>query len=484
MEPTKAILIVFIYFTGLFIVSLITSRKANNQSFFIGNRSSIWYVVAIGMIGTSLSGVTFISVPGDVGLTSFYYMQVVFGYLIGYLVITYVLLPVYYKLNLTSIYTYLESRFGVISYKTGASLFIISRMMGAAFRLFLVANVLQIVIFEKLGIPFYVTVIVSLLLIYVYTFKGGIKTIVWTDTLQTLFMISAVVITIVLLLDNMGLSVMEGVNKIKESGHSKLFDFTSFRSETHFVKHFFSGMFITIVMTGLDQDMMQKNLSCKSLKDAQKNVLSYSLAFIPVNLIFMAMGALLYIFAAEKGIPIPENTDNLFPIIATQGHLPGIIGVFFILGLIAAAYSSADSALTALTTSVLIDIIGVEKDTESYLRKKRLLVHFVISLVLAVIIILFKALQSSNVISALLKVAGFTYGPLLGMYSFGFYTKKNINEKHVPVLALISIVSVFILNKYSESLFWGYKMGFEVLIYNGLIMFLLMYLSSFLKKRV
>lgn len=483
MEPTKAILIVFTYFAGLFIVSLITSRKANNQSFFIGNRRSIWYIVAIGMVGTSLSGVTFISVPGDVGLTSFYYMQVVFGYLIGYLVITYVLLPVYYKLNLTSIYTYLESRFGVISYKTGASLFIISRMMGAAFRLFLVANVLQIVIFEKLGIPFYITVIVSLLLIYVYTFKGGIKTIVWTDTLQTLFMISAVIITIILLLDNMELAMFEGIKKIKDSGYSKIFDFSSFRSETHFVKHFFSGMFITIVMTGLDQDMMQKNLSCKSLKDAQKNMLSYSLAFIPVNLIFMAMGALLYIFAAERGIPIPDNTDNLFPVIATQGYLPEIIGIFFILGLIAAAYSSADSALTALTTSVLIDIIGVENDSESYLRKKRLLIHFLVSFVLAVIIILFEKNQSSNVISTLLKVAGFTYGPLLGMFSFGFYTKKSINEKHVPLLAIVSIVSVFLLNKYSESLFFGYKMGFEVLIYNGLIMFFLLYLSSFLKKR-
>lgn len=483
MEPIKALFIIIIYFTVLFVVSLITSRKANNQSFFIGNRRSIWYVVAIGMVGASLSGVTFISVPGDVGLTSFYYMQVVFGYLIGYLVIIYVLLPVYYKLNLTSIYTYLETRFGIVSYKTGASLFIISRMLGAAFRLFLVANVLQLVIFDKLQVPFYITVIVSLLLIYVYTFKGGIKTIVWTDTLQTLFMISAVIITIVLLLNNMELSLQEGIQKIKSSGYTKIFDFSSFRSETHFIKHFLSGMFITIVMTGLDQDMMQKNLSCKSLKDAQKNVLSYSLAFVPVNLIFMAMGALLYVFASENGIPIPDNTDNLFPVIATQGYLPEIIGIFFILGLIAAAYSSADSALTALTTSVLIDIIGIDEDSESCLKKKRLLVHFIISSVLAIIIILFEMYQSSNVINALLKVAGFTYGPLLGMFAFGFYTKRKVPEKYIPGMALVAISSVYLLNKYSESLFWGYKMGFEVLIYNGLIMFTLMFLSSLYKEQ-
>lgn len=480
MDPILALIIIAIYFGLLFMVSFITSRGANNQSFFIGNRRSLWYIVAIGMIGASLSGVTFISVPGDVQQNGFYYMQVVLGYLVGYLVIVFVLLPVYYKLNLTSIYTYLQTRFGIVSYKTGASLFIVSRLMGAAFRLFLVADVLQIVIFEKLHIPFYVTVVVSLMLIYVYTFRGGIKTIVWTDTLQTIFMITAVVITIFLLLQNMHVGLREGIQLIKHSGYAKIFDFSSMKSETHFIKHFFSGMFITIVMTGLDQDMMQKNLSCRNLKDAQKNVLSYSLAFVPVNLIFLSLGALLYIFAAQKGIPIPENTDNLFPVIATQGHLPLIVGVFFILGLIAAAYSSADSALTALTTSFLIDIIGIDQDSEEHLRKKRLLVHMAISVVLAIIILVFKAYQSSNVISALLKVAGFTYGPLLGMFVFGFYTKRKTDGFVVPLAALLSIAIVFFLNKYSETLFWGYKMGFEVLIFNGTIMFL--FLLAFSKN--
>lgn len=474
MNPYVVLLIILAYFSVLFGISYITSKGADNQSFFIGNRRSVWYIVAIGMIGTSLSGVTFISVPGDVMENSFYYMQVVFGYFFGYLVIIFVLLPVYYNLKLTSIYTYLEQRFDIVSYKTGASLFLLSRLMGAAFRLYLVANVLQIVIFDKLNVPFYITVLVSLALIYVYTFRGGIKTIVWTDTLQTIFMITAVVITIFVVLKNMDIDLREGIALIKRSSYSKIFDFSGFRSETYFIKHFLSGMFITIVMTGLDQDMMQKNLSCRNLKDAQKNMFTYSMAFIPVNLIFMSLGALLYIFAAQNDIQIPENSDNLFPVLATQGYLPMISGVFFILGLIAAAYSSADSALTALTTSFLIDIVGISHDSEEHLKRKRLITHLSISLLLAVVIILFNHYQNTNVINALLKVAGFTYGPLLGLYTFGLITKRILQKNIVPGIALFSIIAVFLLNKYSEQLFWGYKMGFEVLIYNGLITFMLL----------
>ncbi len=481
MNPYVALAIILGYFSILLGISFLTSRGANNQSFFIGNRRSLWYIVAIGMIGTSLSGVTFISVPGDVGQNSFYYMQVVFGYLIGYLVIVFVLLPVYYKLNLTSIYTYLEFRFGQVSYKTGASLFLLSRIMGAAFRLFLVANVLQMVIFDKLGVPFFFTVLFSLILIYIYTFKGGIKTIVWTDTLQTLFMVTAVVVTIIVILKNMGLSLSEGVALIQKSGYSKMFDFSSFRSETHFVKQFLSGMFITIVMTGLDQDMMQKNLSCKSLRDAQKNMITYSIALIPVNLIFMSLGVLLFIFLNNNNIPMPSGADDLFPLLATQGHLPMIVGVFFILGLIAAAYSSADSALTALTTSFLIDIVGVKNETEKKIKVKRLITHFAISLLLALIIIVFEKVQETNVIGSLLKVAGFTYGPLLGLFAFGFFTKRVALEKYVPYIALVAIIIIFFLNKYSVDILWGYKMGFEVLIFNGGITFLLLMIFSYKK---
>ncbi|MBN1117740.1 MAG: sodium:solute symporter [Bacteroidales bacterium] len=482
MSPELAIALVAGYFIILIVVSLITSRGADNQTFFIGNRKSKWYLVAIGMIGASLSGVTFISVPGDVLLKSFTYMQVVLGYLLGYLVIIYVLLPVYYKLNLTSIYTYLGKRYGNISYKTGASFFLLSRVLGASFRLFLVANVLQLVIFEKLSVPFFVTVLITLSLIYVYTFRGGIKTIVWTDTLQTVFMLTAVVATLVVLLSKMDLSLIEGVRKISESGHGRIFDFSGWKSETFFVKHFLSGMFITIVMTGLDQDMMQKNLSCRNLKDAQKNMITYSLAFVPVNLIFMALGALLYIFVQQNGIALPEQPDNLYPLIATQGYLPLSIGIFFILGLIAAAYSSADSALTALTTSFLIDIVGIEKYTEPEIKKRRILTHLAISLLLAVVIIVFKQVQNTNVINSLLKVAGFTYGPLLGLYAFGLYTKRTVNEKAVPFISVVSIVLVIILNKYSEQILFGYKMGFEVLIWNGLFTILGLLFFSGSKK--
>lgn len=478
MSPYTILAIIAAYFGLLLTISWFTSRKANNQSFFIGNRQSPWYIVAIGMIGASLSGVTFISVPGWVENSQFLYIQMVLGYLVGYAVIIYVLLPVYYKMQLTSIYSYLDERFGNISYKTGASLFLLSRLIGASFRLFLVANVLQITVFNAIGVPFILTVLITLLLIWVYTFRGGIKTIVWTDTLQTVFMLTAVVLTLLMILKAMNLNLWEGIQLIKASEYSTMFDFSGWRSETYFWKYFMSGAFITIVMTGLDQDMMQKNLSCRNLKDAQKNMLSYSIAFVPVNIIFLSLGALLFIFAGQSGIAIPERLDDIFPLIAMNGYLPAIVGVFFILGLIAAAYSSADSALTALTTSFMVDIIGTKDHSEKAVKQQRMLTHFLMSLVIAVIIVVFKSINDQSVISALFKAAGFTYGPLLGLYAFGFTTKNKVEEIMVPFIAVLSPVVMFVLNLYSEKLFWGYTMGFEVLIYNGLLTYLLLLIVS------
>lgn len=485
MSPHTILIIIFGYFGILMGVSYFTSRKANNQSFFIGNRQSPWYVVAIGMIGASLSGVTFISVPGWVENSQFFYLQMVLGYLVGYAVIVYVLLPVYYRLNLTSIYSYLEGRFGIVSYKTGASLFLVSRLIGASFRLFLVANVLQILVFDHLTlpfsskpVPFVITVGITLLLIWVYTYRAGIKTIVWTDTLQTVFMLTAVVLTFVMLSKEMGLNLSQVIGTIKASDYSQVFDFSGGRSETYFWKYFLSGAFITIVMTGLDQDMMQKNLSCKNLKDAQKNMLTYSIAFVPVNLIFLSLGALLFIYANQQGITLPERSDDLFPLIAMSGGLHVLVGVFFILGLIAAAYSSADSALTALTTSFLVDIVGTKGMSEDKIKKRRIQIHLLMSTIIASIIVVFRAVNDESVVSSLFKAAGFTYGPLLGMYAFGLITKRKIAEIYIPLIAIGAPVVMYFLNKYSEDLFRGYQMGFEVLMYNGLLTFGLIYLIS------
>lgn len=484
MNPTTILIVLIAYFLVLLLISYFTGRKAKNQSFFVGDRKSPWYVVAFGMVGASLSGVTFISVPGWVGASQFSYMQVVFGYLLGYFVVANILLPVYYRLNLTSIYTYLEQRFGTVSYKTGASFFLFSRIIGASFRLFLVANVLQIAVFSHWNIPFAVTVAVTILLIWLYTFKGGIRTIVWTDTLQTLFMLLAVILSIYYIADAMSLNFTGLVKTIKESEYSRLWFFDNPKEKTFFFKQFLSGAFLTIVMTGLDQDMMQKNLSCKNIKEAKKNMYWYGAAFVPANLLFMSLGVLLFIFAKQQGIEIPEKTDNLFPIIATQGYLKPIVAIFFILGLVAAAYSSADSALTSLTTSFTIDILEVPKRDIPQSKKEsiRKMVHVGVSVVLFVVILIFGALNNQSVISALFTFAGYTYGPLLGMYAFGLFTKLQINDKYVWVVAILSPIICVFVNYFSEELLFGYKFGFELLILNGLITFLgLLILSNRLK---
>ncbi len=478
MSPTSILLLIGIYFTVLILISYFTGKEDTNAAFFKANKSAPWYLVAFGMIGASLSGVTFISVPGAVADKQFGYMQVVFGYLIGYLVIAFVLLPLYYRLNLTSIYTYLKDRFGIVSYKTGSVAFLISRTVGASFRLFLVAKVLQLLVFDLFDIPFTITVIITIALIWLYTFKGGIKTIIFTDTLQTLFMLVSVIVTIVFLASALDInSVSEIVSNAKESTLSKVFFFDDTNDAQYFWKSFLSGIFITITMTGLDQDMMQKNLTCKNLREAQKNMISFSVVLIFVNLLFLVLGLMLTQYAQQNGITATK--DNLFPTIAMLPEIGVMTSAFFLLGLIAAAYSSADSALTSLTTSFCIDIIEIDKKSDEEQKKTRKKIHVLFSVILVIVIILFDALfKDVSVIWELFKVAGYTYGPLLGLFAFGLITKRQIFDKWVWVIAIVSPIVSYLMNLYSVDLFNGYKIGFEILIINGLIMFLGLLLIS------
>lgn len=478
MSPLVVLLIIACYFAVIFIISFITGRNADNSTFFLGNRKSPWYLVAYAMIGTSISGVTFVSVPGWVGDTQFAYMQMILGYLIGYFIIANILLPLYYRLQLTSIYTYLDTRLGYWSYKTGASFFLLSRIIGTSFRLYLMASVLHLSVFGQWNIPFWVTVVVTIGLIWLYTRKGGIRTVIWTDIMQTTFMLLAVIITFYIIGRSMDTSISGLLGMIKESDYSRIFFFDHINDERHFIKQFLGGIFIAIVMTGLDQDMMQKNLSCRNIKSAKKNVYMLSLSLIPVNLLFLSFGAALYLFAHKEGIPIPERSDDLYPLIATQGYLWSIVSVFFMIGLIAAAYSSADGSLTALTTSFTIDIIGTKNRTENQVMTLRKRVHIMIAIVVLLVILIFRIVNNETVISAIFTVAGYTYGPLLGLYSFGLFTRYKVRDKWVPLVAILSPIICFILSRYSEQLFWGYKFGFELLILNGLITFIGLLLIS------
>jgi len=471
MSAYLVLSVILAYFAVILLISQRTGRNADNAAFFLGNRRSPWYIVAFGMIGASLSGVTFISVPGWVGDSQFSYMQMVLGYLAGYAVIAQILLPLYYKLRLTSIYTYLDGRFGRSSYKTGAVFFLISRIIGASFRLYLVANVLHISIFRQWGVPFSVTVVATILLIWLYTFRGGIRTIIWTDTLQTIFLLLAVVITFILISRAMDLDLRGIAGAIGESPYSRIFFFSEWQAPDHFAKQFLSGAFIAIVMTGLDQDMMQKNLSCRSLRDAQKNVYWLSIALVPVNFLFLSLGALLFLFATRQGIALPEQSDDLFPLIATAGYLAPVAGIFFIVGLVAAAYSSADSALTSLTTSFTVDILEGEKLGEEKLGRLRKRVHVGISVILLLVILIFRLVNNQNVISAIFTVAGYTYGPLLGFYSFGLFTRFKVKDRWVPLVAIISPALCWVISHFSKAWFGGYEFGFELLILNGLLTF-------------
>ena len=469
MTSTLLITVILFYFIILFVISYFTGKDDSNETFFRANRNSPWYVIAYGMIGTTLSGITFISVPGWVGTSQFSYMQMVFGFFCGYFIISRVLLPLYYKLELTSIYTYLRDRFGPSSYKTGSSFFLLSRTIGASFRLFLIATVLQFAIFDSWNVPFYITVIITISLIWLYTYRSGMKTIIWTDTLQTTFMLSTVIIIAYTLMQKMSLDFSSIYSLINNSEYSKTFFFEDWTDKKYFFKQFFSGMFMAIVMTGLDQDQMQKNLSCKNLKDAQKNMTTFSVILIFVDLLFLSLGALLYIYSEKFNILLPENADMLFPNIAINSGLPVFVGVLFIIGIIAAAYSSADSALTSLTTSFCVDIIEFEKYElkQQIITRKR--VHLLFSLVLLTVILIFNAINDQSVIKSLFTVAGYTYGPLLGMFSFGLFTKYKIKDNLVPFIAISSPVICYILNLYIP-------FGFELLILNGAITFFGLYL--------
>ena len=472
MKPEYIILLIVAYFSVLILISYLTGKSADNRTFFKANNSSPWYLVAFGMIGASLSGVTFISVPGWVEGQNMSYFQMVLGYVVGYAVIGLVLLPLYYRLNLTSIYTYLDDRFGKCSYKTGASFFLLSRTIGAAFRLFLVANVLQIILFDAYGIPFWITVSITILLIWLYTFKGGIKTIVWTDTLQTLFMLIAVGVCIYTISDEMEISNI--FSYVADSELSKTFFFDDVNAGNYFWKRFLAGAFVAIVMTGLDQDMMQKNLTCRNLKDAQKNMFWFTIVLVIVNFFFLALGVLLTDYAQQNGID--AHKDQLFPIIATKGNLGLATATFFLLGLIAAAYSSADSALTSLTTSFSIDILEIDKKKDKKEQEKtRKKIHILFSFILIATILVFKYfIADESVIAKIFTFANYTYGPLLGLYAFGLFTKLKVKDKMVPFICLVSPFLTFSVN-YLALEYIGFDFGFSLLILNGLLTFIGLY---------
>lgn len=470
MAPSLVALVIGGYFLLLILISWWTSKSATSETFYTANRSSPWYLVAFGMIGATLSGVTFISVPGEVGNSNFHYFQIVLGYLAGYATIALVLLPLYYKLQLVSIYQYLETRFGSRSHKIGAFFFLLSRIIGAAFRLFLVAGVLQIAFFDAFNLPFWVSVATAILLIWVYTLKGGIKTIVWTDTLQTFFMLFSVGFSVYLIMDDLGYSFGQLVESVQSDPRSATFDWR-WKPGTNFFKQFLSGAFIAIVMTGLDQDMMQKNLTCRTLPDAQKNMFWFTIVLVFVNVLFLTLGMLLYQYAEAHQIALPERSDSLFPMIAIQ-HFPLMGSVLFLLGITAAAYSSADSALTALTTSFCVDFLGFKPENFGDHQKTRVMVHFGFSIILFLVVILFNVINDRSVITAVFSVAGYTYGPLLGLFTFGIFTDIQVRDRWVPLVCLISPVLSYVLQSNSASWLGGYTIGFEILLFNGLFTFL------------
>ncbi|MDX1477409.1 MAG: sodium:solute symporter [Saprospiraceae bacterium] len=491
LSPVLLLSIIAAYFLLLMAVSWWTGRKAGNAEFFIAGRKSPWLLVAIGMIGASLSGVTFISIPGVVGAggtnQAFAYMQLVVGYVIGYFVIAHVLMPIYYRLNLISIYGFLEQRFGYFSYKTGAAYFLLSRVIGASFRLFLVAIVLQKFIMDPMGVPFWLTVATTILLIWVYTFRGGIKTIVWTDTLQTVCMLTAVVLTILAIGRAMDMSLPQLFGEITGQGLNKVFFFEGgWADPNNFFKQVVSGALITIVMTGLDQDMMQKNLTCRNIREAQKNMFTFSSILVVANLLFLTLGALLYIYAAHLGVDVPERTDQLYPTLALT-YLPPAIGVMFLLGLTAAAYSSADSALTSLTTAFCVDFLDFEKRQSTapprLLVRQRWVVHMAFSVILFGVILFFNTLNNEAVINQLFVAAGYTYGPLLGLFAFGIFTRRRIRDNRVIAVCLIAPVLSYLLNTHSDVLLGGFELGFLILAVNGLLTYLGLWMISYRDQR-
>lgn len=487
LSPSLIASVLIGYFALLILIAYFTSRKADTETFFTGNRQSPWYLVAFGMIGTSLSGVTFISVPGKVVSEGMAYFQVVLGYIVGYIVIAQLLMPLYYKLNVTSIYEYLLKRFGIYSYKTGAAFFILSRTLGSAIRLFLATEVLQIFLFEDLGVPYWVTTITTILLIWIYTFKGGVRTIVFTDSFQTIFLISSVIICTVIIAQTMHLDLSGLYDKITSSktntgySMSRIFFFDDPNSPLYFYKQFFGGMFIAIAMTGLDQDIMQKNLTCKTIKDAQKNMYSFTTILVITNFLFLLLGGALYVYTNAKGLSVPANTDHTFPTLALN-NFGSVAGIFFLLGITASSYASADSALTALTTGFCIDFLNFKSREEKNKKRLKLLVHIGFSILFIVIILLTKWYVNSNsgtdLIGLILKLAGYTYGPLLGIFAMGIFTKRVLNEKFVPIICIVIPLICYVLSLYSQALLNGYIFGYEMLIVNGLLTFVGLWLIS------
>ena len=483
MSGLTILLIIVVYFSILLLISYLVGREStDNDAFFLGNKKSPWWVVAIGMVGSSISGVSFVSVPGMVRNIDFTYMQTVFGFFFGYLIIANVLLPLYYKLNLTSIYTYLEERFGKYSYKTGASFFLLSRTIGSGVRLYLVTLILQHIIFDAWHIPFIVTASGTLFLIWLYTHRSGIKTIVWTDTLQTICMISALVLLVFQVSKQLNFSFGEFASSMIHHPNSRIFVFDDWHSKQNFFKQFFSGIFIAIVMTGLDQDMMQKNLTCKNLHDAKKNMYWYGITFVPVNLLFLTLGAMLLMLASKNNIALPALSDDILPMFATQ-YLGPVVTFLFVIGIIAAAFASSDSALASLTTSFSVDILGVQHMDSKTAERKRKMTHIGMSVLFVLIMLVFKLLNNKSIIDAIYTIASYTYGPLLGMFAFGLFTKRQVRDKLVPFIAIASPVICFGLNLLSAALF-NYPLGYELLMVNGLITFGGMYVLSLNHKNV
>ena len=470
------LLTIFGYILLLMLVSHSTSKRSSNDAFYRGERKSPWYVVAWGMIGASISGVTFVSVPGMVLNTQMTYLQTCLGFILGYALVAFVLLPIYYKLNLTTIYSYLSKRLGKKSYHTGASFFLLSKMTGAAARFYVVCIILQRFVLDEWGIPFWITVPIMVSLIWLYTRKSGIKTLVWTDSLQTLCMFSALALIIYQVMGQLNLGFMDTVKAIANDEHSRIFVMDDWWSKQNFWKQFFSGVFIVIVMTGLDQDMMQKNLTCSSLRDAQKDMCAYSVAFVPANLLFLSLGVLLVLLAQQRGVAIPTAGDELLPMFASTGLLGQSVLVLFTLGIIAAALSSADSALTALTTSFCVDIC--EREGDERLRKR---VHIIMAMVFIAFILLFRLVNSTSVIDAIYVMCGYTYGPLLGLFAYGLLTKKSTHDPLVPYICVASPLICFAID-YMAGEWWGYRFGYELLMLNGLLTFMGLYALSFHKK--
>ena len=489
MSPYILLAFVVAYFALLLVVAYFTSKKSDNNSFFIGNRNSNWMLVAFGMIGTSLSGVTFVSVPGGVMKNGFAYFQLSIGYLLGYIVIAYILLPLYYRLNLTSIYNYLSTRMGIKSYKTGASFFILSRTLGATARLYLVVNILQNVILNDLHVPFWVTTLIILAMILVYTFEGGVKTIVWTDTLQTLCMLAGLVICVVFILNKLDLNMGQAISQMSAKGYNKVW-FTDPNSKLFFVKQILAGAFITITMTGMDQEMMQKNISVKTLGDSQKNMLTLAVTMLGVILLFLFLGGLLYLFAESNGAAMINDAfmigdtnvgkDNLFPTMALH-YMPQAFSIVFIIALISALFPSADGAITALTSSFCIDILGIQQrdDLDEKGKKKlRQRVHLIFAGIFLLAVLGFKAINESSMIDVILKIATYTYGPLLGLFTFGILTKRTVNDNMVPIICILAPIISFVVDKYQKEIFGNYEIGNELLIFNGLITFLMLFIFS------